>query len=354
MTEGAKMAKSLTELFYDQYRLCKLTSAQKVAVIAEFGRKAEYVDAAVAAARRHGAAVLVVSASSLSQPTLPPYVVDGRELPALLAAAGECDLIIDVTVGGLIHSDVRTRITGNGKRMLFVAEPADVLERLMGTERLRELVESGAALLRAGRQLRVTSDAGTDLSADISGEDLPITCQWGFVDEAGRWDHWPSGFIACFPRDRTTQGTIVLQPGDVFLPWQRYIDSSITLEVCNGFITEIDGDGRDAFTLRKYFDQWADPEVYALSHMGWGVHPVASWAALETYDARTLYGQELRSTAGNFMWSTGSNRFAKRETPAHLDIPMRGCTIEVDGVAVIKDGELLAARQCLTMPVRGR
>src|SRR5262249_33989426 len=148
---------------------------------------------------------LVLTAASLSNPMLPPYKGDGREVPALLAAAAECDLIIDVTVGGLIHSDVRTRITGNGKRMLFVAEPPDVLERLMGSTDLPAIGEAGRDRLQAGKTLRVTSDAGTELTADISGNNLPITQQWGYVDEAGRWDHWPSGFIACFPRDLSAQ-----------------------------------------------------------------------------------------------------------------------------------------------------
>ena len=61
--------------------------------------------------------------------------------------------------------------------------------------------------------------------------------------------------------------------------------------------------------------------------MGWGLLPRARWSAFDVYDPRSLYGQELRSTAGNFMWSTGSNRFADRETPAHLDVPMRNCTV---------------------------
>lgn len=334
------MTMSLVELFTEQYKLCGLDALQTVAVISEVGKKAEYVDAAVAAARALGAGSLVLSASSLSSPTLPPYTSDGREVPALLAAAGHCDLVIDVTVGGLIHSNVRTNITGKGKRMLFVAEPADVLQRMMGNDDLRQQVNAAADVLRLGSVLKVTSDAGTNLTLDVSGEDLPITRQWGFVDEPGRWDHWPSGFIACFPRDRSAQGTIVLQAGDVILPLQKYVRDPITLKVEDGFIRSIEGDGADAFLLRDYFERWNDPEVYALSHAGWGLHPAASWAALEVYDPRTLYGQELRSVSGNFMWSTGSNRFASRETPAHLDIPMRGCTVAVDGQVVVLKGEL--------------
>ncbi|MER5751978.1 hypothetical protein [Streptomyces sp. NPDC002088] len=335
------MPRTLRELFVEQLRLCKVTSGQQVGVIAEMGQKNEYVEAAVAAARDLGASALVLTASSLSNPMLPPYEPDGREVPALLAAAAECDMVVDVTVGGLIHSDVRTRITGNGKRMLFVAEPADVLERLMGDEPLRGQVEAGGRKLNAGSTLHVTSAAGTDVTADISGDSLPITHQWGYVDDEHRWDHWPSGFVACFPHDRTAEGVIVLQPGDALIPWQRYVRDEVKISIEKGFITKVEGPGADAHLLRDYFEAWDDEDVFAVSHMGWGLLPAARWSAFDVYDPRSLYGQELRSTAGNFMWSTGPNRFADRETPAHLDIPMRGCTVRIDGEAVVEDGRLV-------------
>ena len=335
------MTANAAELFTKQFELCKVDRTQIVAILCEHGKKQDYVQAAVMAAREHGAGALVLAASSLSSPALPPYNADGREIPALLAAAGECNLVVDLTVGGLIHSDVRTRITGNGKRMLFVAEPVEVLERLMGSPVLRTRVNAAAELLKRGRELHVQSAAGTDLTVDISGESLPITRQWGYVDEPGRWDHWPSGFIACFPNDRTANGRIVLQPGDVLLPWGQYIRDRVMIHIRDGYIREIAGEGTDAFVLRDYFARWQDPEVYALSHMGWGLHSEASWAALNVYPPFTLYGQELRSTAGNFMWSTGSNRFANRHTPAHLDIPMHSCTIKVDGMAIVESGKLV-------------
>lgn len=334
------MARSLTENFVKQFELCKVTPGEVVAVIAELGQKEEYVAAAVAAARQLGASALVLHASSLSSPMLPPYEADGREVPALLAAAGEADFVVDCTVGGLIHSDVRTRITGNGKRMLFVAEPNDVLERLMSSDELKASVSAAGEVLKAGHTLKVTNNAGMDLTADISGEDLPITMQWGYVDVPGRWDHWPSGFAACFPKDRSAQGQIVLQPGDALIPWQRYVRDETTLTIEDGFITSITG-GADAHVLNDYFESWNDPEVWALSHMGWGLLPAARWSAFDVYDPRSLYGQELRSTAGNFMWSTGSNRFANRETPAHLDVPMRNCTVTVDDIVVVRDGKLV-------------
>ena len=53
----------------------------------------------------------------------------------------------------------------------------------------------GARRLRAGAGApHVTSKAGTDLRA--TSATFPITAEYGFVDEPGRWDHWPSGFVA--------------------------------------------------------------------------------------------------------------------------------------------------------------
>ena len=43
---------------------------------------------------------------------------------------------------------------------------------------------------------------------------------------------------------------------------------------------------------------------------------------------------------GNFLYSTGANEFAGRFTKGHFDLPVRGCTISLDGVNVVEDGEL--------------
>lgn len=335
------MAKNLTQLFVEQFGRCKLSDTETVGIIAERHIKEAHLDAAVHAAQLLGAAVAVLEAPSLSHCQLPPPSRASREVSVLLQAAAHCDLVIDLTLGGLIHSDVRTRIVGNGKRMLFVAEGADILERLASDGAVRANVESGAARLRRARRLTVSSGAGTQLEADVSGAQLPITMQWGYVDTPGRWDHWPSGFVACFPHDGSANGTIVLQPGDILLPWMRAVGTPVTVRIEKGFIVHVEGAGSDAFMLRDYFASWRDRNAFAVSHMGWGVHPAARFAALQVYDPHSLFGQEFRSAAGNFMWSTGANRFANRDTPAHLDIPMHSCTVQLDGETVVESGRLV-------------
>ena len=46
--------------------------------------------------------------------------------------------------------------------------------------------------------------------------------------------------------------------------------------------------------------------------------------------------------AGNFLFSTGANKFANRFTLGHFDLPMRNCTVLLDGKAVVDKGRLAA------------
>ena len=69
-----------------------------------------------------------------------------------------------------------------------------------------------------------------------------------------------------------------------------------------------------------------------------GMNPGARYEALTMYDQRDTNGTEIRAVSGNFLFSTGANEFAGRYTSGHFDLPMMGTTIELDGVAVVKEG----------------
>jgi 2,5-dihydroxypyridine 5,6-dioxygenase len=46
---------------------------------------------------------------------------------------------------------------------------------------------------------------------------------------------------------------------------------------------------------------------------------------------------------GNFLFSTGPNSQGggKRTTRGHYDVPMRDCSIELDGRIIVKDGRIV-------------
>jgi 2,5-dihydroxypyridine 5,6-dioxygenase len=53
-------------------------------------------------------------------------------------------------------------------------------------------------------------------------------------------------------------------------------------------------------------------------------------------------GMELRSFYGNVMFSIGPNNElgGPNDTPCHLDIPMRGCSLYLDDRLIVDAGEL--------------
>ena len=120
---------------------------------------------------------------------------------------------------------------------------------------------------------------------------------------------------------------------------------TITLQIENDSVVAIEGQGVDADMMRGYYQAWEDAEghraCYAVSHVGFGLNPAARWDAMTFYDKRDCNGTELRAFAGNFLYSTGANEVAGRHTAGHFDLPVRGCTVCLDGEPVVKDGELL-------------
>jgi 2,5-dihydroxypyridine 5,6-dioxygenase len=103
--------------------------------------------------------------------------------------------------------------------------------------------------------------------------------------------------------------------------------------------------------MRSYIDAWEDGvanaattagrNAYAASHVGYGLNRAARWDSMALYDKRDFNGTELRAFAGNFLYSTGANETAGRHALGHFDLPMRNCTIALDGETIVEAGRLL-------------
>ena len=115
----------------------------------------------------------------------------------------------------------------------------------------------------------------------------------------------------------------------------------MTLRIADDHVTAIEGGSVDAELMRGYLAAWGDREAYAVSHVGWGLNRRARWDAMTFYDKADFNGTELRAFAGNFLYSTGANEVAGRHTLGHFDLPLRGCTVRLDGEAVVRDGALV-------------
>jgi 2,5-dihydroxypyridine 5,6-dioxygenase len=260
--------------------------------------------------------------------------------PAALAACKASDLVIDLML--LLFSPEQAEILASGAKILLAVEPPEVLCRIMPSAQDKARVTAAGEKIRAARLMRVTSRAGTDLHCPIG--QYPPVLEYGFVDEPGRWDHWPSGFVLTWPNEGECHGRIVLDRGDILLPMKSYVREPIHLTVEAGYVTAIEG-GLDADLLADFMASFDDPEGYAMSHIGWGLQPKARWSALEMYDREQTIGMDARAFAGNFLFSLGPNTEVggDRNTACHIDIPMRGCTVTLDDVAVVEDGRLVGS-----------
>jgi len=254
---------------------------------------------------------------------------------AAIAALKASDLVLDLMT--LLFSPEQLEILQTGTKILLAVEPPEVLTRLVPTLRDKERVVAAQQRIGAARTMRVVSAAGTDFHCPL-GEFAPIA-EYGFVDEPGRWDHWPSGFALTFPNDGQAHGRIVIDRGDILLPQKCYVSDRIELTVEGGYATGISG-GIDAQLLSEYMGAFQDPEAYAISHIGWGLQPRAHWSTLGLYDREATIGMDARAFEGNFLFSLGPNNEAggSRTTTCHIDIPLRNCDVYLDDEPVVKGG----------------
>jgi 2,5-dihydroxypyridine 5,6-dioxygenase len=254
-----------------------------------------------------------------------------------IAALKKSDLVLDLMT--LLFSPEQAEILEGGTKILLAVEPPEVLVRLLPSLDDKVRVGKAAALLRAAKEMRVTSKAGTDLRLPMG--EFPVIQEYGFVDEPGRWDHWPSGFGLTFPNEGQASGRVVLDRGDILLPMKSYLTTPIEMKVEKGYVTSITGDV-DADLLNDYMESFDDKEAYAISHIGWGQQTRARWSTLGLYDREQTIGMDARAFAGNFLFSMGPNNEAggSRSTACHIDIPMRNCTVLLDNREVVREGKL--------------
>lgn len=334
------------EAFAKTFRLCAMGDGEPVAILSETQSRPLNVHLAELALLKIGARPFHLTVPTPAQAAPVPVRSTGAsmaigQLEPVVHALTHCPAIVDCTVEGLLHAPELPAILKSGARVLMVSnEHPDALERLVPDPALKPKVQAAVRRLREATHMSVTSHAGTEL--EINLVDTPAVGVWGFTERPGTIAHWPGGLVVTFPKTGAVNGKLVLDAGDMNLTFKRYLESPVSLIIENDFVTAIKGEGTDAELMRRYFAAWGDKAAYATSHVGWGMNPAARYEALTLYDQRDTNCTELRAFAGNFLYSTGANEFAGRYTEGHFDLPVRGCTVSLDGNPVVIDGELIA------------
>jgi 2,5-dihydroxypyridine 5,6-dioxygenase len=326
----------LSALCQRNLELCGVRKGEVVAVLAgKAPTQTAYAEAFTSAARQLGADTFTLVADDTPfDGTVGQTPLAGNT--AAINALKQADLLVDLVF--LLFSPEQIEIQESGTRVLLCVEPPEVLSRMFPTKDLRRRVEKSEELLGSARELRITSETGTDVVYSL-GKYTPIT-EYGYTDTPGRWDHWPAGLVASQASEDGVTGTVVLAPGDIIFPFNSYVTTPIRLDIEDGYITKIDG-GLDASLFEDYMSGFSDPQAFAVSHIGWGLNEKARWSALHV-DSRTI-GMDGRSFLGNVMFSTGPNTEfgGANNSMCHLDIPMRGACLSLDGRTLIEGGRVV-------------
>ena len=332
----------MVKLFTQQLELCGVKPHETLIVLVEGDIRQDYAEAILIAAREMGLTPFQITVPLREQRSIKSMT--GRtgiagNLP-VIEALKKADIVIDLM--GMLFSHEQNEIMATGTRVCFIREPFEVLARNMPTRDLRRRLEFADAMLSKASTMRIWSDAGTDVTYQLG--DYPTMMQYGYTDTPGRWDHMGTGQVLTNGNDGRVDGTVVLQAGDVVNGFRRYLESEVKLTIKDGFITAIDGPGMDAELIRKYIESYNDPRAYAISHIGWGLLDSAPWyhnIITRTKDAEI--GTSMLSYYGNILFSTGPNTElgGKNDTACHMDMPMRDCSLSLDGVQVVDKGKIV-------------
>jgi 2,5-dihydroxypyridine 5,6-dioxygenase len=333
------------ECFAGVFARCGVKPGEVAAILSESQSRAINVELAELALESLGATVFHISLPTprLSAPvpvrsTGASHALQG--IAPVVESLAKCGFIADLTVEGLLHAPELGDILKGGARIMVVSnEHPEILERTVPDPALEPKVRLGMRMLKSAREMHVTSPHGSDLRVALEG--ARVGGIWGYTEKPGTITNWPGGLCLAFPRAGAANGRLVLAPGDINLTFKRYLETPVTFTIVDDYITAIDGDGIDAALTRDYLAAWNDPNAAAVSHVGWGMNPGARWVSGILYDKDETNGTEQRAFAGNFLYSTGANETANRFTLGHFDIPMRNCSVSLDGKAVVTDGALV-------------
>jgi leucyl aminopeptidase (aminopeptidase T) len=191
---------------------------------------------------------------------------------------------------------------------------------------IRERAERLAGLWRGTREVRITSPAGTDLRATVTGRE-PMAWLTGICRNPGEVSALPGGEVSLPPLEGTSEGIVV---------WERVasdlgaLDAPVTITVRAGRATDIAG-GASAERLRALVA--TVPDADNIGEIGIGLNPAARIAD-EITEAKKAFG-----TVHVALGDSANEYGGLVECDVHLDGLVMSPTIEFDGIAVVVDGQ---------------
>jgi leucyl aminopeptidase (aminopeptidase T) len=273
-------------------------------------------EALVLGARRMGAdAVLAEMAERDNHGVEPPR--------SIAAALRECDVFVAPTTKSLSHTEARRAASAEGVRgatMPTVTE--DLLVRTMGADyaAVKERSLQVAELLTRASEVRITTDAGTDVTMVIEGR--PGIADTGDLTARGSFGNLPAGEGFIGPLEGRTNGRVVFDGVVGTEP--------MAVEIVDGYATSFSPSGE---AWRAQAERYGR-DAFAVAELGIG-----------TNDSATLTGNVLEDEKimGTIHIAFGDNHSfgGTIRVPSHQDFVVLNPTLTIDNNLLLESGTLL-------------
>ncbi|WP_258358755.1 aminopeptidase [Moorella sulfitireducens] len=241
--------------------------------------------------------------------TMLPRDNHGQEPPPVVAAAmRESQVVVLATSRSLSHTRARREANTAGARIASLpGATADMLERTLAVDykALAADCEHYASLLTSGREVHLTTPAGTDLTFSIAGR--PGHPDTGLYTRPGSFGNLPAGEAYVAPVEGTARGLLVI---DGALAGIGILEKPLRIKVEAGQAVAVSG-GREARLLEEIFNRYG-PASRNIAELGIGLNPLARLTG------NVLEDEKVRGTV-HIALGDNSTFGGQVEAPSHLD-----------------------------------
>ncbi len=263
---------------------------------------------------------------------MPEREVNGQEPPESISELMTgYDVVICPTAKSLTHTAARRNACAAGARVgTMPGITEEVMIRTMGADyhRIAERTYKLTQILDAGRQVHVSSEAGTDIMIPIEG--INAISSTGLVTEKGKYGNLPSGESFLMPREGESNGIFVVDAS--FAGIGKIETEPIIITVENGYAVKIAG-GEEATRLDAMLDGLGR-EAYNVAELGIGTNDQAIVTGMILEDEKVMGTAHI--ALGNNMSMGGTC-----DVGIHVDGVFYKPTIKIDDQIVLENGNLL-------------
>lgn len=304
-----------------------LATGERFVIVVDTRTDPAIAPALQAAARLCGADTALV--------TIEPRARSGAEPPGPAAAAlAAADVVLCAASTSLYHTAAKAAAHRAGVRGVFNA-PSRLDAWTHGAMTadffaIRRQAEQLAELFRRTTTVRVTSPAGTDLTARIEGRE-PMAWLTGICHRPGEVSAYPGGEVSLPPLEGSATGVIVWEAVASDL---GRLEEPVRITVRGGRAVGVDG-GLGAERLRRILDEVAEADN--IGEIGIGLNPAARISDEITESKKAL------GTVHIALGDSANEYGGLVECEVHLDGLVLRPTVEFDGTSVVADGRHLYA-----------